>query len=177
MIIGVVIVKRKTPCSEDKEREAVLWSCLRVVSSHELRTSLMDMTVWVIVITLELPSHLLFNLLPWRVHVVTEWYTGTDLSVAIGFEKCVLASLGNRFVFLFHLSAYKMYSNSSSMQGLRTCLVDCIQSYCLLKSLGPRQRDGHRLFWKNLSSCKIWGFHGGDCKGWRLLGCYAMWLL
>jgi hypothetical protein len=23
---------------------------------------------------------------------------------------------------------------------------------------------------------QIWGFHGGDCKECRLLGCYAMWL-
>jgi hypothetical protein len=25
--------------------------------------------------------------------------------------------------------------------------------------------------------CKIWGFHGGDYEEWRLLGCYAVWLL
>jgi hypothetical protein len=29
------------------------------------------------------------------------------------------------------------------------------------------------LDWK----CKIWGFHGGDYEEWRILGCYAMWLL
>jgi hypothetical protein len=26
-------------------------------------------------------------------------------------------------------------------------------------------------------TCKIWGLHGGDYEEWRLLGCYAMWLL
>jgi hypothetical protein len=25
--------------------------------------------------------------------------------------------------------------------------------------------------------CKIWGFHGGEYEKWRLLGCYAVWLL
>jgi hypothetical protein len=25
--------------------------------------------------------------------------------------------------------------------------------------------------------CKIWGFHDGDYEEWRLLGCYAVWLL
>jgi hypothetical protein len=25
--------------------------------------------------------------------------------------------------------------------------------------------------------CKISGFHGGDYEEWRLLGCYAVWLL
>jgi hypothetical protein len=25
--------------------------------------------------------------------------------------------------------------------------------------------------------CKTSGFHGGDYEVWRLLGCYAMWLL
>jgi hypothetical protein len=25
--------------------------------------------------------------------------------------------------------------------------------------------------------CKIWGFHGGDYEEWRLLRCYAVWLL
>jgi hypothetical protein len=25
--------------------------------------------------------------------------------------------------------------------------------------------------------CKIWGFHCSDYEEWRLLGCYAMWLL
>jgi hypothetical protein len=24
---------------------------------------------------------------------------------------------------------------------------------------------------------KIWGFHGGDYEEWRLLECYAVWLL
>jgi hypothetical protein len=24
---------------------------------------------------------------------------------------------------------------------------------------------------------KIWGFHGSDYEEWRLLECYAMWLL
>jgi hypothetical protein len=28
-----------------------------------------------------------------------------------------------------------------------------------------------------LSTCKIWGFHGGDYEEWCLLGCYAVWLL
>jgi hypothetical protein len=28
-----------------------------------------------------------------------------------------------------------------------------------------------------LSPCKIWAFHGGDYEEWRLLGCYAEWLL
>jgi hypothetical protein len=28
-----------------------------------------------------------------------------------------------------------------------------------------------------IMSCKIFGFHGGDYEEWRLLGCYAMWLL
>jgi hypothetical protein len=28
-----------------------------------------------------------------------------------------------------------------------------------------------------LMLCKIWGFHGGDYKEWRLLSCYAVWLL
>jgi hypothetical protein len=27
------------------------------------------------------------------------------------------------------------------------------------------------------SHCKIWGFRGGDYEEWRLLGCYAVWLL
>jgi hypothetical protein len=27
------------------------------------------------------------------------------------------------------------------------------------------------------TSCKIWGFHGGDYEEWCLLGCYAVWLL
>jgi hypothetical protein len=25
--------------------------------------------------------------------------------------------------------------------------------------------------------CKIWDFHGGDYEEWRILGCYAVWLL
>jgi hypothetical protein len=25
--------------------------------------------------------------------------------------------------------------------------------------------------------CKIWGFHGSDYEEWRLLGCYAVWIL
>jgi hypothetical protein len=25
--------------------------------------------------------------------------------------------------------------------------------------------------------CRIWGFHGSNYEEWRLLGCYAMWLL
>jgi hypothetical protein len=28
-----------------------------------------------------------------------------------------------------------------------------------------------------LKICKIRGFHGGDDEEWRLLGCYAVWLL
>jgi hypothetical protein len=28
-----------------------------------------------------------------------------------------------------------------------------------------------------LMLCKIWGFHGGDFKECRLLGCCAVWLL
>jgi hypothetical protein len=29
----------------------------------------------------------------------------------------------------------------------------------------------------SLLQCKIWGFHGDDYEEWRLLGCYAVWLL
>jgi hypothetical protein len=29
----------------------------------------------------------------------------------------------------------------------------------------------------NLFLCKVWGFNGGDYEEWRLLGCYAVWLL
>jgi hypothetical protein len=32
-------------------------------------------------------------------------------------------------------------------------------------------------FFKTKELDKIWGFHGGDHEEWRLLGCYAMWLL
>jgi hypothetical protein len=28
-----------------------------------------------------------------------------------------------------------------------------------------------------INLCKICGFHGGDYEEWRLLGCYAVWLL
>jgi hypothetical protein len=28
-----------------------------------------------------------------------------------------------------------------------------------------------------LMLCKIWGFHDVDYEEWRLLGCYAVWLL
>jgi hypothetical protein len=33
------------------------------------------------------------------------------------------------------------------------------------------------LFSNTISLCKIWGFHGGDYEEYRLLGCYAVWLL
>jgi hypothetical protein len=33
------------------------------------------------------------------------------------------------------------------------------------------------LFYKQINRCKIWDFHGGDYWEWRLLGCYAVWLL
>jgi hypothetical protein len=29
----------------------------------------------------------------------------------------------------------------------------------------------------NILLSKIWGFHGGDYEEWRLLGCYALWLM
>jgi hypothetical protein len=29
----------------------------------------------------------------------------------------------------------------------------------------------------DMLSCKICGFHGGVYEEWRLLGCYAVWLL
>jgi hypothetical protein len=30
---------------------------------------------------------------------------------------------------------------------------------------------------KEIQLCKIWSIHGGDYDEWRLLGCYAVWLL
>jgi hypothetical protein len=65
-------------------------------------------------------------------------------------------------------------------------------SYLEVSSLYFRQwSDGprHASDFKNRMGCKwnikfqvklehkIWGFHGGDYEEWRLLGCYAVWLL
>jgi hypothetical protein len=40
------------------------------------------------------------------------------------------------------------------------------------------QLTGGRLpSYSQRETCKIWGFHGGDCEEWCLLGCYAVWIL
>jgi hypothetical protein len=33
------------------------------------------------------------------------------------------------------------------------------------------------IHWRTCQLCNIWDFHGGDYEEWRLLGCYALWLL
>jgi hypothetical protein len=33
------------------------------------------------------------------------------------------------------------------------------------------------MLWLKQSTWKTWGFHSGDYEEWRLLGCYAVWLL
>jgi hypothetical protein len=38
--------------------------------------------------------------------------------------------------------------------------------------------DSGEIGWHSLFNlCKICGFYGGDYEEWRLLGCYAVWLL
>jgi hypothetical protein len=42
---------------------------------------------------------------------------------------------------------------------------------------GEKNQRASNNISSNYAKRKIWGFHGGDYEEWRLLGCYAVWLL
>jgi hypothetical protein len=68
------------------------------------------------------------------------------------------------FSFAQHLLSFTAEATAASSKNL-TCTMPVLLE----------------LFMKTLlkicAKSKIWGFHSGDYEEWRLLGCYAVWLL
>jgi hypothetical protein len=72
------------------------------------------------------------------------------------------------------MTSRALFKNSLCLQAKqsvrRTAVLfygDCMKIY----------EDCALTFGDRRTSCKIWGFHAGDCEECHLLECYAMWLL